>query len=227
MKLILTNDDGYGEPGLECLIRLCQDLGEVIVVAPAEAQSGVGHTVTEARPLHLREIRPNHYTLDGKPADCVRVALTEIAPDADWVLSGINAGANLGIDTYVSGTVAAAREAASFGRPAAALSQFIARFQRIDWARCQHRARSTVEYVLANTPPAGGFWNANFPHPHDEAVDCERVECEVDPSPASIRYERKGDHFVWSGDFHERPRRAGHDIDVCFGGRIALTRLRI
>src|SRR5262245_53768028 len=123
MKLLLTNDDGIDAPGLRALLAAAQPLGEPVVVAPARAHSGCSHRVTTDGPFRVAA-RPDGFAVEGTPADCVRVALHDVAPDIAWVLSGINAGGNLGADVYHSGTVAAVREAVLHGLPGVALSQY-------------------------------------------------------------------------------------------------------
>ncbi len=225
MKILLTNDDGFDAPGIERLRELCARWGEVTVVAPAGAMSGVGHAVTTGEPLALREHGPGRYSLTGTPADCVRVALAELLADADWVVAGINAGGNLGADAYTSGTLAAVREGALLGRPALALSQYVARERSIDWEMSGRRAERVLEAVFTRPPEPEVYWNANLPHPEDERHLPAVVEAPLDPSPMLVRYRRVDDHFHWGGDYHDRPREPGSDVDVCFSGEIALTRL--
>ncbi len=135
MRLLLTNDDGIDAPGLRALEEAARHLGEAVVVAPEEVQSGCSHQVTTHGPIRVREVSPGRYALDGTPADCVRIGLQHVVPDAAWVLSGINMGGNLGADVYHSGTVAAAREAVLHGWPAVALSHYRRRDVPIDWDR--------------------------------------------------------------------------------------------
>src|SRR3712207_8152017 len=92
MKLLLTNKDGIGAPGLEALRAAALGLGEPVVVAPADALSGCSHRVTTHQPIRVTQPRPGHYAVEGTPADCVRVALHGLAPDTAWVLAGINCG---------------------------------------------------------------------------------------------------------------------------------------
>lgn len=225
MKILITNDDGFDAPGIEALLRICEPLGRVVMVAPHGPKSGVGHAVTTGQPLELREHGHDRFSLSGTPADCVRVALTELLPDADWVVAGINAGGNLGADAYTSGTLAAVREAAFLGRPALAVSQYVARERRIDWDATGRRARRVLSTVLARTHEPGFYWNANLPHPEDDNRICDVIEAPLDPSPMLIRYRREDDAFHWDGDYHQRPREAGSDVDVCFSGSISLTRI--
>src|SRR5258706_10633413 len=128
MKILLTNDDGIHAPGLRALRKELQKLGEVTVVAPAGEQSAVGHSVTLLTPLIIQEVFDEMkefigWAVDGRPADCVKLALLELLPDPpDLVVSGMNAGSNAGINVLYSGTVAAAIEAAFFRQVSIAVS---------------------------------------------------------------------------------------------------------
>jgi 5'-nucleotidase len=122
--ILLTNDDGINAEGLGTLEEALQDLARIVVVAPDQERSAVSHGLTIHNPLELKEIKPDHYALNGTPADCVLMALhPSFMPSPNLVVSGINHGANLGDDIMYSGTVAAAREAARHGIPAIAISQ--------------------------------------------------------------------------------------------------------
>lgn len=125
--ILLTNDDGYDAPGLQALIRALLSEGDVYVAAPADNQSGKGHSVTVDVPLIVAERNlPNGntgYAIQATPASCVQLGLNALVPKKpDVVISGINRGENLGLVVYYSGTVGAAREAAMSGRPAIAVS---------------------------------------------------------------------------------------------------------
>src|SRR5262245_15532886 len=124
MRMLLTNDDGIEADGLRALLEAARPFGDAVVAAPAGPQSGVSHAVTTGAAVRAEPRGPGRFAVAGSPADCVRVALSRLAPDAGWVLSGINHGGNLGADVYYSGTVAAAREAALHGWPAVALSHY-------------------------------------------------------------------------------------------------------
>ena len=224
MKLLLTNDDGIDAAGLETLERAVRDWGEVVVVAPAEGQSGVGHSVTTDRPIPVERVAAGRYSVRGTPADCVRVGLTEIVPDASWVLAGVNRGANLGADVYTSGTVAAAREAALLGCRALAISQYVVKARPLDWEIVHRRAAPLLERLLAGELAQGEYWNVNLPHPATDA-DVGVVVCALDTRPLGVAYRREEGAFVYQGDYHQRPRQPGRDVDVCMGGRAAVTRL--
>jgi 5'-nucleotidase len=122
--ILLTNDDGIEAEGLRTLEKALQGLAHLVVVAPDQERSAVSHGLTLHAPLSLRELRPDHYVINGTPADCVIYSLRRLFVQfPDLVISGINHGANLGDDIMYSGTVAAAREASHHGVPSMAISQ--------------------------------------------------------------------------------------------------------
>src|SRR5262245_7937110 len=133
MKLLLSNDDGIGAPGLEALLQAARTIGDPVVVAPAGPQSGVSHAVTAHGPLRIEPRGNDRFAVHGTPADCARIGLLKLVPDAAWVLSGINHGGNLGADVYYSGTVAAVREAVLHGWPGVAVSQYRHEKREFDW----------------------------------------------------------------------------------------------
>ena len=130
MRILLTNDDGVHAPGLKVLEEIARTLSDDIwIVAPAEEQSGAGHSLTLTRPLRIRQHGEKHYSVTGTPTDAVMMAVGHLMKDAkpDLVLSGVNRGANLAEDVTYSGTVSAAMEGALAGVPSIALSQAYAR----------------------------------------------------------------------------------------------------
>jgi len=127
MNILLTNDDGITAPGIAAAYKELAKIGNVTVVAPSGRMSGAGHSITVFEPLVCEQVKVNGlftgYSVSGSPADCVKLAVMELCPrKPDLVVSGINHGANVGINVYYSGTVAAAMEAAFFRIPAIALS---------------------------------------------------------------------------------------------------------
>ena len=232
-RVLLTNDDGIDAPGLAALVEACRSwAGQTIVVAPKDPHSGCGHRVTTDRPLVLEQVGPDRYFVDGTPADCVRLALTALfadAPGPDWVLSGINAGGNLGVDIHHSGTVAAAREAALHGVPALAVSHYHRREAPIDWERAARWMQAVLESVVPRPLGQGEFWNVNFPHPVEETGHAvpDLVDCAIDPSPLPLGYESAADGWRYRSRYHERARVPGGDVETCFGGRIAVSRGRV
>ncbi len=227
MKLIVANDDGIEAQGLQTLVDLASRWGEVVVVAPAEPQSGVGHQLTNNQHIRVDELAGRRYRVWGTPADCTRLALNRFATDADWVLSGINHGGNLGVDVYESGTVAAAREAAIHGCKAMALSHYTADDREIDWPLAAERLRQLLERLLREDLEAGFFFNINLPHPEHDETGLETKSAPVDTSPFSIRFTPSGNGYLHTGPYQERHRKPGGDIDQCFSGHISLSKIGI
>lgn len=227
-KLLLTNDDGIDAPGLQALREAARPLGELITVAPVEALSGCSHRVTTDHPLRFSLREEGQFAVDGTPADCVRVALQHIAPKTEWVLSGINAGGNLGADVYYSGTVAAVREAVLHGWPGFAVSQYRKRGLAVDWQRAAAWTTRLLRDLLAQPWEPGTFWNINLPHLGPNDPDPAVEFCRLDPTPLPLSYRHEdGGLLHYNGDYHNRSRESGTDVDVCFRGRIAATLLRL
>jgi len=226
VKFVLTNDDGYGAPGLNALFAAAEGLGERIIVAPKDALSGCSHQVTTDKPLRF-ESRGKDVIVDGTPADCVRIALHQAARDLDWVLSGINAGGNLGADVYHSGTVAAAREAILHGKPAIALSHYRGKNMQFDWTQSAKWIAPLLRDILTRPWSPGLLWNINLPHLAPGAARPEVIFCALDPSPLPLSYRDESGVLHYDGNYHQRRRETGSDVDVCLGGRIAVTELRL
>jgi 5'/3'-nucleotidase len=225
--LLLTNDDGVDAPGLEALRVAAEGLGRCRVVAPSGPFSGCGHKVTTHSPIVVARRGEDRLAVEGTPADCVRLALHHLAPELSWVLSGINAGGNLGTDIYHSGTVAAVREAVIHGRPGVAVSHYIARGRPVDWPRAAEWTRRVLDELLRRPWEPGTFWNVNLPHPPPGGPDPPIVFCPLDPSPLPLAYRVEGESAHYCGDYSLRSRRASSDVDVCFRGQIAVTLIRM
>jgi 5'-nucleotidase len=169
MRILLTNDDGIYAPGLRALLPQLRKLGEVTVVAPATEQSAVGHSVTLTTPLIVQEVtdaeqQPLGWAVEGRPADCVKLALRELLPEPpDLVVSGLNAGSNAGINVLYSGTVAAAIEAAFFRCTSIACSMEYTNLKPLDFPRGAELARRVVEQIIAHRPAQGTLFNVNIP----------------------------------------------------------------
>jgi len=232
MRLLLTNDDGIGAPGLAVLESIAAQFGEVVVAAPAEPHSGCGHQTTTNRPVRVETAGERRFCVYGSPADCVRLGLTTLTTGIDWVLAGVNDGGNLGVDVYMSGTVAAAREAAFFGLPAMAISQFRRDRRAVDWSGVvARRTHAVLAAYMQRQPAAGQYWNANFPDPPGPAGEeasppgLQMVECPLELYPLEVAFEPQGDAYQFAGSYQQRRRSAGSDVDICFGGQIAISLL--
>ena len=222
MTIILTNDDGIDAPGIKALQQAIPDQ-ESIVVAPKQQHSGCGHQMTTHRAIHLEKRSPNQYAVDGTPADCTRLALHRIKPNPQWVLSGINAGGNLGTDVYISGTVAAVREAAMHGISGIAISHWIKRPLLIDWDFATQQTTRVLQKLWHHSLPPKSFWNVNLPHLEPGATEPEIVFCKPSIDPVPLNFRQEQDLYYYQGEYTERNRTQDTDVDVCFSGNIAIT----
>ncbi len=161
--ILLSNDDGYYAPGIKALRECLEGLGRIVVCCPDTEQSAQSHALTLHRPLRLREIEPDFYSVDGTPTDAVllgvHVALKGKRPDV--VVSGINSGPNLGDDIAYSGTVSAAFEGIQYGIPSIAVS--LTSHDPSDFSAAQKTARDVTEWVLKHGLPKDTILNVNVP----------------------------------------------------------------
>ncbi len=228
MNIILTNDDGYDAPVLYTLESCFQDAAQIFIVAPAQPQSGIGHKVTTRSPIRVNQIGPNRYSVEGTPADCTRIALKQISPEARWLISGINPGANLGSDVYNSGTVAAAREAAILGYRSIAVSQYIAKDYQINWDITGYHAATVLKMLMEQDIAPSSFWNVNLPHLPDNYSEIPVEFCGLDTNPHKYDFKINESEYRYEGSIHERPRNPGTDVAVCFDeGKISITQIAI
>jgi 5'-nucleotidase len=164
VKILLTNDDGIFAPGLAAIYKELVKIGDVIVVAPADSRSGTSHSVTFFGPLVCNKVDINGqftgYSVDGSPADCVKLACMQLCKEPiDLLVAGINGGANAGINVYYSGTVAAAMEGAFLKIPSVAMS--LAREEHMDFEKA---AGYCVEILKKLMPlRSGDVININIP----------------------------------------------------------------
>jgi 5'-nucleotidase len=227
MKLLLTNDDGIDSPGLVALQQAAQMLGDLILVAPLEAHSGCSHRVTTGKPIRVTRRNADRFAVEGTPADCVRLALYGLATNVAWVLAGVNEGGNLGADVYHSGTVAAVREAVLHGRLGIALSHYHKSGWNIDWPRAVSWVKPVLADLMARPWTPGTFWNINLPHLENGQPDPEVIFCPLDPGPLPLSFRADGDYWHYDGNYHQRPRQNGSDVDVCFAGKIAVSQIAV
>ena len=223
MRILITNDDGFGAPGMELLAKIASEFGEIVIVAPDSEQSGISHRLSFEKPLKLQECGDSAFRVNGTPADCVRVAVAEFGSHFDWVLSGINDGANLGCDIFYSGTVAAAREGCLLGIPAIALSQYRRKYAAsFDWQGQAGVAREILHKYLSASPRPRRWISVNLPDV-DPGAKSEMVECKVDGNPLPPSYVKTGAGLELHFKYCDRPRDAGTDTDVCLSGNIAVS----
>lgn len=164
MKILISNDDGVHAPGLSILAKALAQIAEVTVVAPDRDRSGASNSLTLQHPLRLRYFDNNIISVQGTPTDCVHLALTGLLSEdklPDMVVSGINAGSNLGEDVFYSGTVAAAMEGRFLGIPAIAFS--IAGNEPMYYSTGAEVAKRLVTLLYEKPIPAKTILNVNIP----------------------------------------------------------------
>ncbi|MGI0495497.1 5'/3'-nucleotidase SurE [Alkalinema pantanalense CENA528] len=221
--IVLTNDDGIDAPGIQALLQALD--GKAAIVAPMVQQSGCGHQVTTDRPIRVEQRGDHAWAVEGTPADCTRIALTHLYPQTKWVLSGINAGGNMGSDVYVSGTVAAVREAALHRVGGIAISHYRNRKRPYNWEQASQWTRQLVTQLMAQPIEPGSFWNINLPHLDPTAQDPDVIRCKPCTQPLPVGFRVEADRYIYQGEYSARRRDTGSDVDVCLSGRIAIVQL--
>src|SRR5205085_618463 len=179
---------GIDAPGLNALVSAARTLGTPLVVAPAGPQSGVSHAVTWREGVRIEPRGEQCFAIHGTPADCTRLGLLQVVPEAKWVLSGINHGANLGADVYYSGTVAAVREAGLHGWPGVAFSHYRKAGIEFDWERATKWIIPVLADLLTRPVQQGLFYNVNLPMLPPGADPPQVVWCPLDPNPLPLNY---------------------------------------
>lgn len=169
MRILLSNDDGILAPGLAALYGAVADMGQVTVAAPDSPQSAAGHAITIRRPLTVHHVEVDGpprfagFSVAGRPADCVRLAVRSLMDSPpELVIAGLNAGSNVGINVFYSGTVAAAAEAAMLGLPAVAFSAETANGEA-DFPAAARVCRRVLEHLLSAGVGPGELINVNVP----------------------------------------------------------------
>ncbi len=244
MRVLLTNDDGIHAPGIVSLHNAIESLGEVWTAAPLTVQSAAGHGITYTDPLMVEpvQVTPSFggMAVDGRPADCVKLAIRSLWPAhfgeddlPDLTISGMNSGANVGINILYSGTVAAAIESAFLGVPSIAVSLYLRDRSRIFWDRAAEIARNVIDQILATRPlTPHEVLNVNIP-PIEQA-DAPMPPIRVvgmNAAPLEEGFERRvspaGQVYYWAAGEGMRftSTTEGSDVDVIRGGCITVTPL--
>lgn len=234
MRILVSNDDGIDSPGLHALSAALQTLGEVWTVAPLTEQSAKSHALTTRDPLRVRQLDGRRFGVSGTPADCVYLALNQLCPPGiDLVVSGINRGANLADDTWYSGTVGAAREAAMIGLPSIAVSLDVLPGSKTPphWAEAAHQAVVLARQVMNDPPQGRTVFNLNVPD-LPEAMLKPRVTCPLGQrhwtSSVHVQEDPRGRQLYWvGGERTATAEHAGTDLDYIRKGHPTLTPLHI
>ncbi|RKX18637.1 MAG: 5'/3'-nucleotidase SurE [Candidatus Zixiibacteriota bacterium] len=168
MLILLTNDDGYLAPGLSALRKVLGKTARLVTVAPDSDRSGASHSLTVNRPLRVKKVEKDFYTVNGTPTDAVMLAVyCLLKKKPDMVISGINAGANMGEDVTYSGTVAAAIEGAMLGIPSIAVSLAVVNRQephkQSDFMKAAKFTLKLIRAINRYGLPEGVLLNINVP----------------------------------------------------------------
>ena len=230
MRILIANDDGYLAPGLAALVKACEGLGQIEVIAPEQNASGTSNALTLGRPLSVYTAANGFRYVNGTPSDCVHVALTGLRDYRhDLVLSGINNGRNMGDDTLYSGTVAAATEGFLFGIPSIAFSQVDKGWGELEAAA--RTARAIVESVLAGGLERAFLLNVNMPNRAD--VDTlprriTRLGRRHASEPVIRQTNPRGEPIYWIGPAGDaREAGEGTDFHATAQGMVSITPLQV
>lgn len=238
MRILLTNDDGIHAPGFAALERIAAQLSDDIwIVAPAEEQSGAGHSLTLSRPIRMRQLDERRFAVRGTPTDAVMMALANVMKDnpPDLILSGVNRGANLAEDVTYSGTVSAAMEGALAGVRSIALSQTYSREgmgDAVPFATAEAWADRVIRPLLDLPFRQGTLTNVNFPAlPADEVKGirvCSQGLRDYGRLRVDERTDPRGYRYYWFalGPTKETPGHAT-DLEAIADGYVAVTPLQL
>lgn len=238
MRILLTNDDGIHAPGFAVLEEIAQTISDDIwIVAPAEEQSGAGHSLTLTRPLRLRQMGEKRYAVTGTPTDAVMMGINFVMKDnpPDLLLSGVNRGANLAEDVTYSGTVSAAMEGALAGVPSIALSQCYPRQAMgddVEFAVARRHGASLLKRIAAYDIPPKTLINVNFPAVAPDAVAGTRIVDQGMRDYGRLQIventDPRGFPYYWFG-LGPMVGTAGHstDLEAVDDGFIAVTPLHL
>lgn len=235
MRILISNDDGYFAPGLICLAEHLAKIADIVVVAPERDRSGASNSLTLDRPLKPRRTANGFYYVDGTPTDCVHLAVTGMLDQQpDIVVSGINAGGNMGDDTIYSGTVAAATEGFLLGIPSIAVSLVGKEFAHYETA-----AKVAVELVqrfARQTHSHPWLLNVNVPDvPYDQlhgdqlqGIEVTRLGKRHKAEPVVKASNPHGETVYWVGAAGKaQDAGEGTDFYAVAQQRVSITPLQI
>jgi len=230
MKILLSNDDGYQARGIRCLASALAPHGKVDVVAPERDRSGASNSLTLHQPLRPRIAENGFVYVDGTPTDCVHLAITGLLQEEpDIVVSGINAGANLGDDVIYSGTVAAAMEGRFLGLPAIAVSLVCDGSNNYETAA--RVVTALLEEIVSRPMPADTILNINVPDvpvSRLEGLEVTRLGQRHKAEPAIRSVDPRGESIYWvgaPGDAQDAGR--GTDFHAVRAGCVSITPLHV
>ena len=227
MKFLVTNDDGIDAAGLAALVSAARTVGEPVVVAPAGPQSGVSRAVLPGTKASgsSRVTRVDSRSTALRPTAPASVYFISV-PETRSILSGINHGANLGADVFTRAPSQQCGKALLHGWPGIAFSHYRKSGIEFDWSRATRWITPVLAGLVAKPIEPGVFYNVNLPLLPPDAPDRKSSGVHSIPSPFRSTTGRAEKRSV-AGDYSLRLRTPGADVDVCFGGRIAVTAVRL
>ncbi len=230
MRILLSNDDGYQAPGIRALYDALSAIADTIVVAPDRDRSGASNSLTLEQPIRAAEAENGFVRVEGTPTDCVHLAITGLlSEEPDMVVSGINAGANMGDDVLYSGTVAAATEGRFLGYPAMALS--IASHTPRHFATAARIATQLVQALRDQPLAADSILNVNIPDlPFDElqGLRATRLGHRHKAEPVVKDEDPRGRPIYWVGPAGaEQDAGPGTDFHAVRNGFVSITPLQV
>jgi 5'-nucleotidase len=233
-RVLLTNDDGIDAPGMEVLEAIAAQVArEVWVVAPEHDQSGQSHAISLHHALRISQRGPRRFGVTGTPGDCAALGLCHVMKDAppQLVLSGVNRGVNLGLETVFSGTVGGAMTAMLLGVPALALSQAFVNRDAVPWETARALGADAIRRLLAVGWSKDAILNVNFPPvPASEAGPltlARQGEGAVVGMDVETRVDPRGMTYHWLNFRRgEVPQGAESDYSAMRAGKIVVTPLR-
>ena len=230
MRVLITNDDGIYAPGLLTLYRELEKEYELSVVAPESEMSAVGHAITLTSPIRVQGVQRNGaffgYAVKGTPADCVKIAVQELlSQPPEIVLSGINLGANVGVNVLYSGTVSAATEGAFLGIKSAAVS--LDTRENPDFRFAAQFCRELIQFMLKFGLKERTALNVNIPAlPADmiTGVSITRQGLARFRESFERRMDPRGGVYYWlSGEFPVEDTIPDADARALREGKISIT----
>lgn len=229
MKILVSNDDGVQAPGIIALARAMQTLGEVVVVAPNRNRSGASNSLSLQNPIRAVQTENGFYSVEGTPTDCVHLAITGLLKEKpDIVISGINAGCNLGDDIFYSGTVAAAMEGRLLGLPSIAISL---QEKHEHYETAAQVAKNIVSALVRNRLPAHTFLNVNVPNVPIEKLkgfEITRMGTRHRAEKMLREYDPRGQAIYWVGlPGPGQDAGLGTDFHAIENDKVSITPLQL
>ena len=228
MRILLSNDDGYLAEGIQVLSDTLSQIGELTVVAPDRNRSAASNSLTLSRPIRAHKIADGFYKVDGTPTDCVHLGITGLLQqDPDIVVSGINAGANLGDDVIYSGTVAAATEGRFMGFPALAVSLA----GTVHYASAAKALEQIIQNLIKHPLNDDCILNINVPDlAWDEikGIKATRLGSRHKAEPIIQQQDPYGRSVYWVGRAGNPVEdQVGSDFDAVHQGFVSVTPIQI